>query len=141
MHVFYFFPECVKEFIILNVYFVVFSFCSCDRNHGGIDCSIEIVSHQGACSFFRLMKLVILLHCSIQIYLYKASILLFLLCNLFIRQTHLLVLYLYFFFNFSFFCQVRTFVLVNVYTFRPNLTFKRLVKLKHNSPSFLNEIV
>ena len=26
------------------------SFCSCDRNHGGFDCSIEIVSHQGECS-------------------------------------------------------------------------------------------
>ncbi|GLT46582.1 hypothetical protein SLA2020_203260 [Shorea laevis] len=25
----------------------LFSFCSCDRNHGGFDCSIEIVSHQG----------------------------------------------------------------------------------------------
>ncbi|XP_061341278.1 uncharacterized protein LOC133287643 [Gastrolobium bilobum] len=24
-----------------------FSFCSCDRNHGGFDCSIEIVSHKG----------------------------------------------------------------------------------------------
>ncbi|OWM88190.1 uncharacterized protein LOC116203626 isoform X1 [Punica granatum] len=24
-----------------------YSFCSCDRNHGGFDCSIEIVSHQG----------------------------------------------------------------------------------------------
>lgn len=25
----------------------VYSYCSCDRTHGGIDCSIEIVSHQG----------------------------------------------------------------------------------------------
>ncbi|GKU96771.1 hypothetical protein SLEP1_g9966 [Rubroshorea leprosula] len=25
----------------------LFSFCSCDRNHGGFDCSIEIVSRQG----------------------------------------------------------------------------------------------
>ncbi|CAL0315060.1 unnamed protein product [Lupinus luteus] len=24
-----------------------YSFCSCDRNHGGYDCSIEIVSHKG----------------------------------------------------------------------------------------------
>ncbi|KAJ4837171.1 hypothetical protein Tsubulata_027054 [Turnera subulata] len=24
-----------------------FSFCSCDRTHGGFDCSIEVVSHQG----------------------------------------------------------------------------------------------
>ncbi|KAL5167074.1 Transmembrane protein 8B [Glycine soja] len=24
-----------------------YSFCSCDRNHGGFDCSIEIVTHQG----------------------------------------------------------------------------------------------
>ncbi|KAG5009177.1 uncharacterized protein LOC114418418 [Glycine soja] len=24
-----------------------YSFCSCDRNHGGFDCSIEIVSHKG----------------------------------------------------------------------------------------------
>ncbi|KHG06916.1 Transmembrane protein 8B [Gossypium arboreum] len=24
-----------------------YSFCACDRNHGGFDCSIEIVSHQG----------------------------------------------------------------------------------------------
>ncbi|KAF7826079.1 Transmembrane protein 8B [Senna tora] len=24
-----------------------YSFCSCDRNHGGFDCSIEIISHQG----------------------------------------------------------------------------------------------
>ncbi|QCE02720.1 hypothetical protein DEO72_LG8g735 [Vigna unguiculata] len=24
-----------------------FSFCSCDRNHGGFDCSVEIVSHKG----------------------------------------------------------------------------------------------
>ncbi|KAI6707687.1 hypothetical protein NL676_010649 [Syzygium grande] len=24
-----------------------YSFCSCDRNHGGFDCGIEIVSHQG----------------------------------------------------------------------------------------------
>jgi hypothetical protein len=57
--------QCIKEFTILNVYFVVLSFCSCDRNHGGIDCSVEIVTHQGACSFLRLMKLVILLPCSV----------------------------------------------------------------------------
>ncbi|GKU88041.1 hypothetical protein SLEP1_g2353 [Rubroshorea leprosula] len=25
----------------------LFSFCSCDLNHGGFDCSVEIVSHQG----------------------------------------------------------------------------------------------
>ncbi|KAI3498278.1 hypothetical protein L1887_34050 [Cichorium endivia] len=25
----------------------LFSYCSCDRNHGGFDCSIEIVSHRG----------------------------------------------------------------------------------------------
>ncbi|MBA0685920.1 hypothetical protein Goari_013557, partial [Gossypium aridum] len=25
----------------------LYSFCACDRNHGGFDCSIEIVSHQG----------------------------------------------------------------------------------------------
>ncbi|KAG9441384.1 hypothetical protein H6P81_017238 [Aristolochia fimbriata] len=25
----------------------LYSFCSCDRNHGGFDCSIELVSHQG----------------------------------------------------------------------------------------------
>ncbi|KAL2325897.1 hypothetical protein Fmac_024955 [Flemingia macrophylla] len=24
-----------------------YSFCSCDRNHGGFDCSVEIVSHKG----------------------------------------------------------------------------------------------
>ncbi|XP_027334938.1 uncharacterized protein LOC113849313 isoform X2 [Abrus precatorius] len=24
-----------------------YSFCSCDRNHGGFDCSIEVVSHKG----------------------------------------------------------------------------------------------
>ncbi|XP_057499301.1 uncharacterized protein LOC130783595 isoform X2 [Actinidia eriantha] len=24
-----------------------YSYCSCDRNHGGFDCSVEIVSHQG----------------------------------------------------------------------------------------------
>ncbi|XP_004492771.1 uncharacterized protein [Cicer arietinum] len=24
-----------------------YSFCSCDRNHGGFDCSVEIVTHQG----------------------------------------------------------------------------------------------
>ncbi|QHO08722.1 uncharacterized protein [Arachis hypogaea] len=28
-----------------------YSFCSCDRNHGGFDCSIEIVTHQGACLY------------------------------------------------------------------------------------------
>ncbi|KAK9280360.1 hypothetical protein L1049_014049 [Liquidambar formosana] len=25
----------------------LYSYCSCDRNHGGFDCSVEIVSHQG----------------------------------------------------------------------------------------------
>ncbi|KAI3979229.1 hypothetical protein MKX01_008241 [Papaver californicum] len=25
----------------------LFSYCSCDRNHGGIDCSIELVDHKG----------------------------------------------------------------------------------------------
>lgn len=25
----------------------LYSFCSCDRNHGGFDCSVEIVSHRG----------------------------------------------------------------------------------------------
>ncbi|KAL5056408.1 hypothetical protein RYX36_003644 [Vicia faba] len=35
-----------------------YSFCSCDRNHGGIDCSIEIVSHQGHIrqSFFLIVS-------------------------------------------------------------------------------------
>ncbi|CAK8542410.1 unnamed protein product [Lathyrus sativus] len=35
-----------------------YSFCSCDRNHGGIDCSIEIVSHQGHVrqSFFLIVS-------------------------------------------------------------------------------------
>lgn len=37
----------------LNVFFIycscffLFSYCSCDRDHGGFDCSIEIVSHKG----------------------------------------------------------------------------------------------
>lgn len=30
---------------------LVFSYCSCDRDHGGFDCSVEIVSHQGKCYF------------------------------------------------------------------------------------------
>ncbi|KAI8572590.1 hypothetical protein RHMOL_Rhmol01G0211400 [Rhododendron molle] len=25
----------------------LYSYCSCDRDHGGVDCSVEIVSHQG----------------------------------------------------------------------------------------------
>ncbi|KAF9668985.1 hypothetical protein SADUNF_Sadunf14G0060400 [Salix dunnii] len=31
---------------------VSYSFCSCDRTHGGFDCSIEIVSHQGTHFYF-----------------------------------------------------------------------------------------
>ncbi|PNY07373.1 transmembrane protein, partial [Trifolium pratense] len=35
-----------------------YSFCSCDRNHGGIDCSVEIVTHQGHVrqSFFLIVS-------------------------------------------------------------------------------------
>lgn len=27
--------------------FLFFSFCACDRDHGGFDCSVELVSHRG----------------------------------------------------------------------------------------------
>lgn len=29
------------------------SYCSCDRTHGGIDCSIELVSHRGIFKFYH----------------------------------------------------------------------------------------
>ncbi|KAG5538347.1 hypothetical protein RHGRI_019062 [Rhododendron griersonianum] len=36
--------ECVFHILLM---FFIFSYCSCDRDHGGFDCSIEIVSHKG----------------------------------------------------------------------------------------------
>ncbi|KAL2330264.1 hypothetical protein Fmac_017845 [Flemingia macrophylla] len=38
-----------------------YSFCSCDRNHGGFDCSIEVVTHQGHVrqSFFLILSNVV----------------------------------------------------------------------------------
>lgn len=30
-----------------GVVFLFFSFCACDRDHGGFDCSVELVSHRG----------------------------------------------------------------------------------------------
>lgn len=35
-----------------NFVFLFLSFCSCDRTHGGFDCSVEIVSHQGTHFYF-----------------------------------------------------------------------------------------
>jgi len=42
-----------------------FSFCSCDRTHGGFDCSIEIVSHQGILIYqcLKLWQLFCILMC------------------------------------------------------------------------------
>lgn len=44
----------LRRYFLYDLLILSLSYCSCDRNHGGFDCSIEIVSHKGIFSFKRL---------------------------------------------------------------------------------------